>query len=90
MQIITLAMNDQKEKLWEMLTKLQIYDKLKSEERELVGKPLMKRIMQVHALSVCVHAVAGLRRVIHINSPLLPRTSYFMHEHRSLSHVLHL
>ncbi|XP_020417806.1 elongation factor 2 [Prunus persica] len=37
-------MNDQKEKLWPMLTKLGVT--MKSDEKELMGKALMKRVMQ--------------------------------------------
>ncbi|KAM0933664.1 putative ribosomal protein S5 domain 2-type [Dioscorea sansibarensis] len=43
-QIISLCMNDQKDKLWPMLLKLGIT--MKSEEKELAGKALMKRVMQ--------------------------------------------
>ena len=43
-QIINICMNDQKEKLWPMLQKLNVT--MKSEEKELTGKPLMKRVMQ--------------------------------------------
>jgi elongation factor 2 len=45
-QVINLAMNDNKEKLWPMLEKLGVLSKLKVEEKDLSGKPLMKRIMQ--------------------------------------------
>jgi len=45
-QVIELAMNDNKDKLFPMLEKLQVLNKLKSEDKELTGKPLMKRIMQ--------------------------------------------
>ncbi|XP_027340327.1 elongation factor 2-like [Abrus precatorius] len=43
-QIIELCMNDQRDKLWPMLQKLGV--NLKSEEKELTGKALMKRVMQ--------------------------------------------
>ncbi|KAJ1430755.1 Tr-type G domain, conserved site [Sesbania bispinosa] len=43
-QIIELCMNNQKDKLWPMLQKLGV--NLKSEEKELTGKALMKRVMQ--------------------------------------------
>eukprot|EP00850_Spirogloea_muscicola_P005152 SM000023S07608 [mRNA] locus=s23:471523:475978:- [translate_table: standard] len=43
-QVIETAMQNEKDKLWPMLTKLNVT--MKSEEKELVGKPLMKRIMQ--------------------------------------------
>lgn len=45
-QVIELAMNDAKDKLFPMLEKLNVLSKLKSDDKELVGKPLMKRIMQ--------------------------------------------
>eukprot|EP01023_Acetabularia_acetabulum_P015654 TRINITY_DN1764_c0_g2_i2.p1 TRINITY_DN1764_c0_g2~~TRINITY_DN1764_c0_g2_i2.p1 ORF type:complete len:875 (-),score=217.31 TRINITY_DN1764_c0_g2_i2:416-2704(-) len=44
--IISACMNDQKDKVWTMCDKLGITDLLKSEDKELTGKPLMKRIMQ--------------------------------------------
>ncbi|KAK8540536.1 hypothetical protein V6N13_056674 [Hibiscus sabdariffa] len=43
-QIINICMNDQKDKLWAMLGKLEIT--MKSDEKELMGKALMKRVMQ--------------------------------------------
>ncbi|KAL6899126.1 hypothetical protein ACP4OV_005784 [Aristida adscensionis] len=43
-QIIATCMNDQKDKLWPMLQKLGVT--MKSDEKELVGKALMKRVMQ--------------------------------------------
>ncbi|KAF7141935.1 hypothetical protein RHSIM_Rhsim06G0239600 [Rhododendron simsii] len=43
-QIIATCMNDQKDKLWPMLKKLGVT--MKSEEKELLGKALMKRVMQ--------------------------------------------
>ena len=45
-QVINLAMNDNKDKLFPMLEKLNVLHKLKSEDKELSGKPLMKRVMQ--------------------------------------------
>ena len=45
-RVIDAAMNDNKEKLWPMLEKLQVKEKLKPADLELMGKPLMKRIMQ--------------------------------------------
>eukprot|EP00983_Pelagomonas_calceolata_P057645 1145159-Pelagomonas_calceolata.AAC.7 len=45
-QVIEMAMSDKKDKLWPMLEKLGIANKLKHDDRELNGKPLMKRIMQ--------------------------------------------
>jgi elongation factor 2 len=44
--IIEAAMNDNKVKLFGLCDKLGISGKLKSEDKELMGKPLMKRIMQ--------------------------------------------
>jgi len=44
--VIDLAMKDARDKLFPMLEKLGIFGKLKAEDKELVGKPLMKRIMQ--------------------------------------------
>ncbi len=44
--VINLAMNDNKEKLFPMLEKLNVLSKLKPEDKELSGKPLMKRVMQ--------------------------------------------
>ncbi|PQP97446.1 hypothetical protein Pyn_30899 [Prunus yedoensis var. nudiflora] len=43
-QIINTCMNDQKDKLWPMLTKLGVT--MKSDEKELMGKALKKRVMQ--------------------------------------------
>ncbi|GKC30386.1 elongation factor 2 [Tanacetum coccineum] len=43
-QIINTCMNDEKDVLWPMLAKLGV--NMKSEEKELMGKPLMKRVMQ--------------------------------------------
>ncbi|KAL3583912.1 hypothetical protein D5086_014973 [Populus alba] len=43
-QIINTCMNDQKDKLWPMLQKLGVV--MKSDEKDLMGKPLMKRVMQ--------------------------------------------
>lgn len=45
-QVIELAMNNAKDKLFPMLEKLNVLQKLKSDDKELVGKPLMKRVMQ--------------------------------------------
>lgn len=40
-------MEDKKDKLFAMLEKVNVLHKLKSEDKELIGKPLMKRVMQV-------------------------------------------
>ena len=45
-RVIDAAMSDNKEKLWPMLEKLQVKDKLKPADFDLLGKPLMKRVMQ--------------------------------------------
>jgi elongation factor 2 len=45
-RVIDAAMNDNKDKLWPMLEKLQVKDRLKPADLDLMGKPLMKRIMQ--------------------------------------------
>ena len=45
-RVIDAAMNDNKDKLWPMLEKLKVKDKLKPADLDLLGKPLMKRIMQ--------------------------------------------
>ena len=45
-RVIDAAMNDSKDKLWPMLEKLQVKDRLKPADLDLMGKPLMKRIMQ--------------------------------------------
>ncbi|GBG71328.1 hypothetical protein CBR_g8750 [Chara braunii] len=43
-QIISACVNDKKDSLWPMLTKLGV--QLKADEKELSGKALMKRVMQ--------------------------------------------
>lgn len=45
-KVIDAAMNDDRENLFNMLDKLGVTPKLKSEDKELHGKPLMKRVMQ--------------------------------------------
>jgi len=42
----TAAINDNKTKLFDLCDKLGISSKIKADDRELTGKPLMKRIMQ--------------------------------------------
>ncbi|KAI3426362.1 hypothetical protein D9Q98_008734 [Chlorella vulgaris] len=44
--VIEAAMNDNKEKLFALLEKLEVMKKLKPDDKELIGKPLMKRVMQ--------------------------------------------
>lgn len=46
LQVIDLAMRDDRAKLFPMLEKLNVMGKLKADDKELTGKPLMKRIMQ--------------------------------------------
>jgi elongation factor 2 len=45
-RVIDAAMNDNKDKLWPMLEKLKVKDRLKPADFDLMGKPLMKRVMQ--------------------------------------------
>ncbi len=54
--VIEAAMNDNKDKLFELLKKLGVLKKLKNEDKELMGKPLMKRVMQVGGHSVAWRA----------------------------------
>eukprot|EP00889_Picochlorum_renovo_P006690 jgi/Picre1/33720/NNA_001199.t1 len=44
--VIDAAMNDEKDKLFSLLEKLEVLKLLKPEDKELMGKPLMKRVMQ--------------------------------------------
>ena len=44
--VIEAAMNDNKDKLFALLEKLEVMKKLKPEDKELIGKPLMKKVMQ--------------------------------------------
>ncbi|KAL4548903.1 hypothetical protein Ndes2526B_g01440 [Nannochloris sp. 'desiccata'] len=44
--VIDAAMNDNKDKLFALLEKLEVLPLLKPEDKELIGKPLMKRVMQ--------------------------------------------
>jgi elongation factor 2 len=44
--VIDAAMNDDREKLFGLLDKLEVTSKLKPEDKDLIGKPLMKRVMQ--------------------------------------------
>jgi len=65
-QVINLAMNDNKEKLFPMLEKLGVLSKLKADDKELMGKPLMKRVMQAWLPA----AVALLEMIVyHLPSP---------------------
>jgi len=49
--IIEACMADDKKKLFTMLEKLSIADKVKTEDKEKTGKPLMKAVMQASASS---------------------------------------
>ncbi|XP_042395827.1 elongation factor 2-like [Zingiber officinale] len=63
-QIIKTCMNDQRDKLWPMLQKLGVT--MKSEEKELMGKALMKRVIQTWLLA----STALLEMMIfHLPSP---------------------
>ena len=55
-------------KLWAMTDKLGITGKLKSEDKELVGKPLMKRIMQSW---LPAHEVGSPHITRHLSCPLV-------------------
>jgi elongation factor 2 len=70
-QVIDHAMKDNKEKLWPMLEKLGVKQKLKKDDMDLMGKPLMKRVMQTWLPA----DVALLEMIIfHLPSP---RTAQF-------------
>ena len=60
--IIEACMADDKKKLFTMLEKLNIADKVKTEDKEKTGKPLMKAVMQasVHPVNVKVTCKIGL------------------------------
>lgn len=45
-QIIDSCMADNKDKVYQMMEKLNVLDRLKAEDKELSGKPFMKRVMQ--------------------------------------------
>ena len=45
-QVIEAAMNDNRDKLLPMLEKLGVKSKMKQDDFALIGKPLMKRVMQ--------------------------------------------
>ncbi len=65
-QVIDLAMKDAKDKLFPMLEKLNVLNKLKTEDKELSGKPLMKRIMQSW---LPAHAALLEMIIYHLPSP---------------------
>jgi len=62
--VIENAMNENLDKLWGMLDKLKV--NLKNEEKELRGKPLMKRIMQTW---LPAHVALLEMMVFHLPSP---------------------
>eukprot|EP00877_Chromochloris_zofingiensis_P003063 jgi/Chrzof1/12758/Cz07g06140.t1 len=51
-QVIDLAMKDSKDQLFAFLDNVKVLQRLKAEDKELVGKPLMKRCMQVRLVVV--------------------------------------
>lgn len=65
--VIEAAMNDNKDKLFGLLEKLEVMKKLKPEDKELMGKPLMKRVMQAGAGRCRV--LAGCWRVLACRVP---------------------
>jgi elongation factor 2 len=64
--IIDAAMSDQKDKLFAMTDKLGISGKLRAEDKELTGKPLMKRILQSW---IPAHSALLEMMVYHLPSP---------------------
>lgn len=66
MQVIQNAMNDNKEKLFDMLGKLNVLDKLSAQDKELSAKPLMKRCMQTW---LPAHKALLEMMVYHLPSP---------------------
>jgi elongation factor 2 len=64
--IIDAAMNDQKDKLIAMTDKLGISDKIKNDDKELSGKPLMKFILQSW---IPAHIALLEMMVYHLPSP---------------------
>merc|ERR1712054_125460 len=65
-KIIDGCMNDQKEKVFENLSKLGVLDKLKPEDKDLTGKPLMKRVMQTW---LPAHEALLEMMIFHLPSP---------------------
>lgn len=64
--IIDAAMADNKTKLFALLEKLEVLSLLKSEDKELTGKPLMKRVMQTW---LPAHAALLEMMIWHLPSP---------------------
>uniref|UniRef100_A0A0A9DMW8 Similar to elongation factor 2 n=1 Tax=Arundo donax TaxID=35708 RepID=A0A0A9DMW8_ARUDO len=62
-QIIKTCMNDQKDELWPMLQKINVT--MKSDEKDLMGKALMKRVMQTWLPA----STALLEMIFHLPSP---------------------
>ena len=62
--IIEACMADDKKKLFSMLEKLSIMDKVKSEDKEKTGKPLMKAVMQAshvfHPVLICLVLICSI------------------------------
>ena len=63
--IIEACMADDKKKLFTMLEKLSIADKVKTEDREKTGKPLMKAVMQASASSPQASCLVTSRSASH-------------------------
>lgn len=68
MQVITNAMNDNKDKLFPMLQKLNVLDKLSAVDKDLSAKPLMKRCMQTW---LPAHEALLEMMVYHLPSPTI-------------------
>eukprot|EP00747_Dinoflagellata_sp_TGD_P135023 gnl/TRDRNA2_/TRDRNA2_175403_c0_seq1.p1 gnl/TRDRNA2_/TRDRNA2_175403_c0~~gnl/TRDRNA2_/TRDRNA2_175403_c0_seq1.p1 ORF type:complete len:849 (-),score=-15.13 gnl/TRDRNA2_/TRDRNA2_175403_c0_seq1:117-2663(-) len=66
--IIDAAINDQKEKLFAMTDKLHITNKMNAEDKELIGKPLMKRVLQSW---IPAHTALLEMIVFHLPSPAM-------------------
>ena len=67
-KIIDGCMNDQKDKVFQNLEKLGVLAKLKPEDKELTGKPLMKRVMQTW---LPAHEALLEMMIFHLPSPAL-------------------
>lgn len=66
--IIDAAINDQKDKLFAMTDKLGITGRMKAEDKELTGKPLMKRVLQSW---IPAHEALLEMMVYHLPSPAM-------------------
>jgi elongation factor 2 len=69
--IINAAMNDQKDRLFAMTDKLGITGKLKAEDKEMTGKPLMKCVLQSW---IPAHAALLEMMVYHLPSPAMAQS----------------